>query len=111
MTMKGTAIVCGKHALHDEEVCGPVAEADDKAETEDNAGPVHAHGVGGEAAGVAPQMEVAVGVHAGDGLHIGHDLALEAVDAASLNEPEDGHQERTAPDEYELQNLVENCGA
>ena len=47
-------------------------------------------------------------MHAGHGLHVDHDLALEAADAAGLNQAEDGHQECAAPDEDELQNLVED---
>ena len=37
--------VADKHALHDQEVRGPVTEADHEAQAEDNARPVDAHGV------------------------------------------------------------------
>src|ERR1035441_10924509 len=47
-------------------------------------------------------------MRAGDGLVVYHDLALEAADAAGLNQAEDGHQECAAPDEDELQNLVKD---
>ncbi len=75
MTMKGTAILKaapmmgamlrgaqvfgGEHALDDEEIGGPVAEADDAAEAEDDAGPVDAHGIVVEVAEGAPQVHVA----------------------------------------------------
>ncbi len=42
---RGAQVVRGEDALDDEEVRGPVAETDDQAEAEDDAGPVHAHGV------------------------------------------------------------------
>jgi len=60
---------------------------------------------------VSRHMEVAVRLHAGHRLHVGHDLPLEAGDAAGLNEAEDGNQQCAAPDEDELQNLVEDGGA
>src|SRR5664279_1559304 len=47
-------------------------------------------------------------MHAGHGLHVDHDLALEAADAASLNEGEDWQQECAAPDEDEMQNFVKD---
>ena len=85
-------VVRRENALDDEEVRGPIAEADHEAEAEDNAGPVHAHGVGCEVAGIAPEVEVAVRTDAGDRLHVGHDLALQAADAARLIEAQDRHQ-------------------
>ena len=44
---RGAQVVRRQHALHHQEVRGPVAEADHEAQAEDDAGPVHAHGVGG----------------------------------------------------------------
>ncbi len=77
MTMNGTAILknepiigamraerrlCGgEHALDDEEVRGPVAEADGESEAEDDAGPVDAHGVIGKVAHAAPHVRVVAG--------------------------------------------------
>ena len=58
---RGAQVVGGEHALHDEEVRGPVAEADDEAEAEDDAGPVDAHGVVGKVAHVAPHVGVVAG--------------------------------------------------
>src|ERR1039457_4781848 len=47
-------------------------------------------------------------MHAGHGLHVDHDLLLEAADATGLNQSEDGHQECAAPDEDELQNFIKD---
>ena len=47
-------------------------------------------------------------MHAGHRLHVGHDLLLEAGDAAGLNQAQDGDQQRAAPDEDELQYLIKD---
>jgi hypothetical protein len=45
---RGAQVVRCQHALHDQKIRGPVAEADHEAQAEDDAGPVHAHGIGGK---------------------------------------------------------------
>ena len=47
-----------KHALHNQEVRSPVAEADRESQAKHNAGPVNAHGVIGKVAHAAPHMGV-----------------------------------------------------
>ena len=42
---RGAQILGGQHPLHDEKVGRPVAHGQDRAEAENDAGPVHAHGV------------------------------------------------------------------
>ena len=54
----GAEVVGAEDALDDEEVGGPVAEADDGAQAEDDAGPVDAHGVVFEVAERGPEMGV-----------------------------------------------------
>ena len=98
----GAQVVGAEHALDDEEVGGPVAEADDEAEAEDDAGPVHAHGVVLEVAERGPHVGV-VAVADVDG-----DLRLEVGPAAGFDEAEDGDHGGAGPDEDELQHLVDD---
>ena len=101
--------VGSENALDNKKVCGPVAATDGKAESEDNAGPVNAHGVVGKVAHAAPEVRViSRGGRAGG--DVGRETRFESGPAMGFNEAENGNQQRTAPDEDELQNLIENCG-
>src|SRR6185312_12980822 len=101
----GAQIVGGEHALDNEEVGGPVAEADDQAESEDDADPVDAHGVGAEGAESLPQVDIMSVAHVVD------DLLFEVVPAADFDESEDGDEQRAGPDKQELKDLIEDGGA
>src|ERR1700733_5966842 len=50
--------VGGQYALNDKEVGGPIAATDRETESEDNPGPVNAHGVVGKVAHASPQVSV-----------------------------------------------------
>ena len=97
----GAEAVGSEDALDDEEVGGPVAEADGEAEAEDDAGPVDAHGVVLEVAHAAPHVGVVSGGDCAD-RHVVGDFGFESVPAAGFDKAEDGDQERAAPDEDEL---------
>src|SRR5579883_979428 len=99
----GTAQIAGReHALDDEKVRGPVTKRDDEAEAEDDAGPMNAHGIVGEMAETLPEVRV---VLAGE---IFMDARDHAAPAAGFLETDDGDQNRTEPDQEELQNFVED---
>ena len=57
-SLRRAQILCGHRALHHQEVRRPVAEGDGAAEAEDDAGPVHAHGIAGEVPSVLHKMRV-----------------------------------------------------
>jgi hypothetical protein len=102
--LRGAQVFGGHGALHDEKVCGPVSARDGAAEAEDDSGPVHAHGVAGESAERAPEMDVVVAVH------LLEDARFEAAPAADFHHAENWNDERAEPDEKELQHLIEDGG-
>ncbi len=95
-------VVGAEHALDDEEVGGPVAEADDGAEAEDNADPVDAHRVVFEVAERGPEVGVVVGAD------VVGDLGLQVGPAAGFDQAEDRDQRRACPDQDELQHLIDD---
>src|SRR5580698_8765365 len=94
----------GEHALHNEEVSSPVTEADDEAEAEDNAGPVNAHRIVVEVAEGAPHMNVIAAPQ------ICENLLAKITPATDFDQTQNRHQQRTQPDEQELQDFIEDRG-
>src|SRR6266851_5760257 len=97
-------ILGGENALDDEEIRGPIAEGDDKAKTEDDAGPVDAHGIVFKGAQGGPEMRVLRGSVAGN-------LDAQIAPASRFDKTQNGDQRRAGPDQNELHNFVEDCGA
>ena len=100
----GAHIFGGQDALDHEEVGSPIAHGDDGGETEDDAGPVNAHGIVFGRAQGAPEM----GVFGGS---VGGDSGFEAAPAASFDQAENGNEKSASPDQDELKNFVEDGGA
>ena len=94
----------GKNTLHDEEVGGPVAEADDEAEAEDDAGPVHAHGV------ILRAAERRPGVSEILSWEIVPDPRDHAGPSVRFDEAENRDEEGSKPDQEKLENLVKDRG-
>ena len=89
----GTQVVGAQYALHDEEVGGPVAEADHEAQPEDDPCPMHAHRVIAEVAQGRPHMRE---VGRAD---VDCDLRLQVGPAAGLDQAENRDQRSSGPDE------------
>ena len=68
---------------------------------------MNAHGVVGEVAHAAPQVRIVAGSDCAL-RDIGRELGFESGPAAGLDQPKDRHQQRAAPDQHKLQNLVED---
>ena len=96
-------IIRTQYALDYEEVGRPIAEADDEAETEDNTGPVHTHGVITEVAQRGPEVRVA-GV-----MDVVGDIDLQVAPAASLDQAKQRNHRGAGPDEHKLQHFVDDC--
>ena len=96
-------ILGGEHALHDQEIGGPVAERNNAAEAEDDARPVDAHGIVAESSPACSRR----GCNR-PGRSCAVMRATMLAPAAGFDQPQDGNQQRAGPDEDELQNLVED---
>ena len=65
--LRGPQIARGHHSLDNQEIRGPIAEGADKAQAEDDSGPVHAHRVVRRRAHVPPHVRVVLaGARTGD---------------------------------------------
>ena len=97
----GAKILGGENALHDKEIGGPVAERQDRAETEYDAGPMDAHGIVFEITQGGPEMRVFRG-------SIARNLQPQIAPAASFNQTQNRDQQRSRPNQNELQHFVED---
>src|SRR5467141_1603113 len=97
----GTKILGGENALDDQEIRGPIAEGNDKAKTEDDAGPVDAHGIFFEGAQRGPEMRIFRG-------SVARDLEAQIAPASRFDQTQNGDQRRAGPDQNELQDFVED---
>ena len=92
-------------ALHHQEIGGPVADRNHRAQAEDDAGPVDAHGV---------VLEVSRGCSTGGCNPAPGKLCVDArhhaAPSAGFDQAEDGDQQRAQPDQDELQHLIEDGG-
>ena len=100
----GAHILGGQDALDNEEIGSPVAHGDDGAETEDDAGPVNAHGIVVGRAQGAPE----VGVFGGG---IDGDSGFETVPATGPDQAQNGNEQSARPNQDKLENFVEDGGA
>ena len=113
----GGAHVLGRHrALHDEEVCAPVAEGEHEPEPEEHRKPVHPHRVGrrsrqqgfpGTAPGVRSEDLVGIRRQPQGGRLLGHhgEFGLERVPAADVLQAEVNDRGEAEHDHEELQHL------
>ena len=120
ITIKGTAILknepmmgaslaertsfAGEHALDHQKIGSPVTHCLHCAQTEDNAGPVNAHGVGRERVHRCPHVrEILSGEILVDALD-------HAVPSAGFNQTENRDEKGPKPDQEELQDFIEDGG-
>src|SRR5215470_10199301 len=98
----GTNVFGGKHALHHQEVGGPVAHRLHHSQAKDNTGPVHAHGIIFKVAQAAPHVgEILVG-------EVLLDAGNHALPTAGFQQAKNRDQQRAKPDQEKLQHFIEN---